>query len=156
MYYRNYYLTHAVSPPKSVTLNTNSDTPIIPIGSNVTLTCTVELSPAVDVPVTVNTVWTGPAGFMATNTTHLVVENSWTYFSTAAMVNSFRMKHSGNYMCTVTITSNNSFLTRSDSLSSTLTRVGVGEIKFWNIVMYMTDIKTVVNTIFRLIVVMDH
>ena len=34
---------------------------------NVTLICTVELSPAVDVPVTVSTVWTGPAGFLVDN-----------------------------------------------------------------------------------------
>ena len=32
-----------------------------PVGSTVALTCTVELSPAVDVSVNVNTVWTGPA-----------------------------------------------------------------------------------------------
>ena len=38
------------------------------VGSAVILTCTVELSQAVDIPVTVNTVWTGPAGLMITNT----------------------------------------------------------------------------------------
>ena len=42
--------------------------PILTLASvNVTLICTVKLSPAVDVPVTVNTVWTGPAGFLADN-----------------------------------------------------------------------------------------
>ena len=50
--------------PSSVRVTSDQTNPLAmwPIGS-VTLTCTVELSPSVDVPVTVNTAWTGPAGF---------------------------------------------------------------------------------------------
>ena len=72
-----------------------------PLGSNVTLTCTVELSPVVDFPVTVNTVWTGPDGFM-TNDTAQVVESTTTYTSTA-MIRSFGRNQSGTYTCTATV-----------------------------------------------------
>ena len=44
-------------------VNSSKSNPIHPIGSDVNLTCTVALNPAaVDVPVTVNIVWMGPAG----------------------------------------------------------------------------------------------
>ena len=82
----------------------NKVNPIRPVGSNVTLTCTVELSPAVDVPVTVNTVWTAPAGFMTTNTAQPVMGSTTTYTSTA-MVSSFGRDQSGNYTCIAEVTS---------------------------------------------------
>ena len=50
--------------------------PVQAIGSNVTLTCAVELSPAVDVPVTVNTVWTGQAEFMSNATAQPVTRST--------------------------------------------------------------------------------
>ena len=87
--------------------------PIRPVGSDVTLTCTVELSPAVDVPVTVNTVWTGPDGFMTTNTAQPVRGNPTTYTSTA-MVSSFERDQSGNYTCTATVISTFQFISGSE------------------------------------------
>ena len=74
-----------------------------PIGSAVTLNCTVhvELSPAVDVPVTVNTVWTGPAGFMTTIKVP-VIDGTTTYTSTA-MIISLGRNQSGVYTCTATL-----------------------------------------------------
>ena len=77
---------------------------IRPVGSNVTLTCTVELSPVVEVPVIVNAVWTGPAGFNTTNTAQPVMGSSTTYTSTA-IVRSFGRDRSGNYTCTATVSS---------------------------------------------------
>ena len=91
----------------------------------VTLTCTVELSPSVDVPVTVNTVWTGPAGFSTTNTTQAKTGRTTTYTSTA-MVNSFGRAQSGNYNCTATISSSFSFITGTSSHSG-IAEVTVGE-----------------------------
>ena len=88
--------------------------PIHPNGSNVTLTCTVELSPAVDVPVTVNTVWTGPAGFMVAQP---AIGSTTTYISTA-MVRSFGRNQSGNYTCAA-IASSDSHNLRTSSQSST-------------------------------------
>ena len=57
-----------------------------------------------DVPVTVNTAWTGPAGFNATNTAQPVMGSNTTYTSTA-IVWSFGRDQSGNYTCTATVSS---------------------------------------------------
>ena len=102
-----------------------------PIGSAVTLTCTVtvELSSAVDVPVNVTTMWTGPDGFMTTNT-QPVMGSTTTYTSTA-MVSPFGRDQSGNYSCraTVSSTSLNTFLTGSAGRTGTA-RVTVGETSY--------------------------
>ena len=89
-----------VSAPTYVTVTYSS----VIVGSTVTLTCTVKLSPAVDVPVTVNTVWTGPAGFSTTNTAQVMAGSTTTYTSTA-LVSSFGRAQSGNYTCTATVSS---------------------------------------------------
>ena len=91
---------------------------------NVTLTCTVELSLAVDVPVTVNTVWTGPDGFMTTNTAQRVMGSNTTYNSTAT-VSSFGRDQSGNYTCTAIFSSTSSFL--NNSFQSDVKRVTTGK-----------------------------
>ena len=111
-------------PDPIVTVTSDQPNPIGSVGANVTLTCTVELSPAVDVPVTVNTVWTGPDGFMTTNTAQRM-ENTTTYTSTA-MVSSFGRDQSGNYTCTATVNSTSSFIINSGSISDTA-NVIVGE-----------------------------
>ena len=72
----------------------------------------MELSPAVDVPVTVNTVWTGPDGFMTTNTAQPVMGSTAIYTGTT-IVSSFGRNQSGNYSCTATVSSNSSFLYNS-------------------------------------------
>ena len=95
----------------------------ISVGSAVTLTCTVTLSLTVN-DVTVNTVWTGPAGFMTTNIAQLVMGSTTTYTGTA-MVSSFGRGQSGGYTCTATVSSSSSFLTDSGPQSGTA-RVTVG------------------------------
>ena len=72
-------------------------------GASVTLTCAVELSPAVDVPVTVNTEWTGPADvmFMPANPVPAVMVNTTTYVSTVSV----GAAESGSYTCQATIIS---------------------------------------------------
>ena len=72
-------------------------------GSSVTLTCAVELSPAVDAPVTVNTEWSGPGGvmFMPANQVPAVMMNI-TIYTSSVTVNAAR---SGNYACQATVTS---------------------------------------------------
>ena len=84
----------------------------------------VELSPAVDVPVTVNTVWTGPAGFSTTNTAQPVMGSTTTYTSIAT-VRSFRRDQSGNYICIATVISVSPFIAYS-SLSG-VTRITTGK-----------------------------
>ena len=108
-----------------MTITGDPVSPIRPVGSEVTLTCTVVLNPAVDVPVTVNTVWTGPAGFMTTNTAQPVMGSTTTYTSTA-MVSSFGRDQSGNYTCTATVSSTSLYLTDSRSQSGTA-RITVGK-----------------------------
>ena len=109
-----------------MTITSDPVSPIWPVGSNVTLNCTVELSPAVDVPVTVNTVWTGPAGFMTTNTAQPVMGSTTTYTSTA-MVSLFGRNQTGKYTCTATVSSTSSFLTGSGSQYG-IARVTVGKV----------------------------
>jgi hypothetical protein len=97
-------------------------------GSSINLTCTVELSPFVDVPVTVNTEWSGPAGFITTNTAQPVVGRPTT---STAMVNSSRSgrEQSGNYTCkaTVRVISMSSSLLDIDSVGHSSSRVVVGK-----------------------------
>ena len=120
----NCRLLMIVRAPIAMNILSDSLSPIRPIGSAVTLTCTVELSPAVDVPVTVNTVWTGPDGFMTTNTAQPVMGSTTTYISTA-MVTSFGRDQSGEYICSVNVISAHMYISTSDSKSDTL-RITVG------------------------------
>ena len=112
----------------SVDVTSHPVSPIWPIGSNVTLTCTVELSPAVDVPVTVNTVWTGPAGFMRTNSAPSVMGNTTTYnINSTAVVMSFNRNKSGDYICRATVTSESAPFIAYSSLSG-IKRITAGNI----------------------------
>ena len=99
--------------PLSVLISSNIPNPIPPFFSTVTLTCTVELSrlPLVDVPVTVTTEWTGPDGFMVTNTAQPVVGNGTNYISTTNISSmTFRRDQSGNYTCTAIVTSSSLYI----------------------------------------------
>ena len=71
-------------------------------GSSPTLTCAVELSPAVDVPVTVNTEWTGPDGSTLTSGAPPVMR-SFTHYTSDLKLNYIESADSGNYNCTVSI-----------------------------------------------------
>ena len=108
-------------------LSATSPNPVQPIGS---LTCTVHVelsSTAVDVPVTVNIVLSGPAGFMTTNTVQPVMENTTTYTS-ISMVNSLGRNQSGVYRCTATLHSmlTNTYLINSNSTADS-NQITIGE-----------------------------
>ena len=103
-------------------MNITSDpvSPIRPVGSDVTLNCTVELSTTVDILVIVNTEWTGPDGLTTTNTAQPVMGSTTTYTSTA-MVSSFGRDQSGVYTCTATASPTLSlFLMRGGSQRGTV------------------------------------
>ena len=91
---------------------------------SVTLTCIVNvhlsLQVVMDISVTVNTVWTGPADFMTNNTAQVFfsIGRITTYTSTAS-VNSFGRDQSGDYTCTATASSNSSFILSSTASSTT-------------------------------------
>ena len=78
----------------------------------------MELSPAVDVPVTVNTEWTGPDALRYSPDS--VLKNITSYTSTIN-ISSFGRNQSGNYTCNSTV----SFLNNGGSQSTT-TEVTVG------------------------------
>ena len=73
-----------------------------------------------------NTMWTGPDGFMTTSTAQPVMGSNTTYTSTA-MVSSFGRDQSGMYNCTAVISAmpSNSFF--ADGVLSGTARISVGE-----------------------------
>ena len=89
-------------------------------GSSPNLTCTVELSPSVDVPVTVETVWSGPASTTVT-TTNLMME-SLTRYIILGMVDEAR---NGSYTCQATVSSSSEFTT-GGGMTSGSTNITVG------------------------------
>ena len=91
-----------VPAPASIAIVSNKPNPIRPVESTVTLTCTVKLSPAVDVPVMVNIHLSDPAGSPLNITLPVVSESSYT---TTAMISTFGRNQSGIYICTVNTTS---------------------------------------------------
>ena len=93
---------HAV-PEHTVSLHSSSPklTPILS-ESSFTLTCTVELNPAVDVPVTVNTVWTGPDGANITSAAR-PERKSFTLYTSVNTFHSVDSVDSGNYTCTASV-----------------------------------------------------
>ena len=118
-------LCASVSAPITVTVTPPMGSMIIIAGSSPNLTCTVELSPLVDLKVKLTTVWTGPAGFMTTNTAQPVMGSTTTYTSTA-MISSIGREQSGNYTCTVTVRIMSSFFT--DIVGYSSSRIIVGKI----------------------------
>ena len=91
---------HSVPQP-IVKLVSNTPNPILS-GSSPTLTCAVELSPAVDVPVDISTVWTGPDGSTLMFAAPPVMK-SFTHYTSKAKLNYVESADSGNYTCAVGI-----------------------------------------------------
>ena len=108
-------------------LSSSISNPILPFGSDVALTCAVELSPAVDIPVTVNTVLTTDAGFLRTSIAQPVM-GSITNYATEFVISSFGRTESGIYTCgaTVRVTSTNSYVSDSSTVHHSV-RVTTGE-----------------------------
>ena len=123
----NFVNSITVPAPASIAIVSNKPNPIRPIGSTVTLTCTVELSPAVDVPVTVNIHLSDPAGSPLNTTLPLVSGSSYT---TTAMISSFGRNQSGIYTCTMNTSSTltSPFITSSKTRFGTF-RITAGELK---------------------------
>ena len=114
-----------VPAPTSVTLSSNIPNPIPPFGSDVTLICAVELSPAVNVPVIVNTVLTPFHGFTTTGTAQPVMGSSTNYASTF-IISSFGRSDSGLYVCGASLRSTNAYISDSSTASHSV-RVTTGE-----------------------------
>jgi hypothetical protein len=108
-----FYFLPSFSPPvpdPAVVIMSTPVSPIRPVGSAVALICTVDLSPLVNVPLTVTTQISGPAGVaIIPPVTNSVMENTTRYTSTAT-VNSFGRNQSGEYTCIANVESNSNFL----------------------------------------------
>ena len=114
-------------------LKSATPNPVRPIGSTVNLTCIVyvELGSAVDVPVIVSTVWVGPNGFTANDTSQPIsgISSTMYYNTSRAVISSFKRSQSGVYTCTVTLiasSSTRSYLIDSITTSGSI-RVTIGE-----------------------------
>ena len=125
----SYYIYFVVPAPMLTSITSKPASPIRPIGSAVNLTCTVVLSPLVDVPVTVAIHLSDPSGSLLATTTPSV--SGSTYTSTA-MISSFGKEESGFHTCWASISSNLPFI-RDSRPNSVTSKVTVGEtiIKFW-------------------------
>jgi hypothetical protein len=85
------------------------------------------LSEAVDVPVTVNAMWSGPDGFRISTAVQQVMEiRSSTNYTSTVIVSSFGRNQSGNYTCRATLSSSSLFLINSAQNSKTA-YITVGE-----------------------------
>ena len=110
-------------------VSASSSNPVRPIGSAVNLTCTVhvELSPAADVPVILNIVWTGLDRFTTVNASQPVL-GSFTTYTSVAVVSSFGRNESGIYTCTASLSSlpTNLYLNNGSTMSE-LIHITTGE-----------------------------
>ena len=82
----------------------------------------MELNPAVDVPVTVNTVWTAPVGVNFYSILSFV-ENQ----TSRARVMPFGIDESGNYTCCTDFISTSLYFDNSTSLQSIKSQITVGK-----------------------------
>ena len=83
-----------------MSLTSNLPNPILS-GADVTLTCNVELSPAVDVPVTVNTEWTGPS--TESLNPYPTIQESLTLYRSTLVLKSVESANSGQYICSAKV-----------------------------------------------------
>ena len=109
--------------PLSIIVTSNKSNPIRPVGSDVTLSCAVELSPLVDVP----------GDFMTHSDTIQSIVNATNYTSTT-MISPFGSDQSGNYTCTVTISSTSTLLTTSSG--SAVAEVTVGKHHLYFVIIF--------------------
>ena len=112
-------LIHVVPEP-TVSLHSNSLNPTLS-ESALILICTVELNPAVDVPVTVNVVWNGPDGTAIAPTAPEM--KTFTLYVASSTIHSTELADSGNYSCAVGI--------ENGVTVSTNTSIKIGMIRSW-------------------------
>ena len=110
--------------PVTVELVSDSPNPVLS-GKLLTLICAVELSPAVDVPVSISTVWTGPdeSSLVYTNPP---IRMSFTHYISTAVLKDIDLADSGEYACItdigneITMTANNSVIVGRYALIASL------------------------------------
>ena len=93
-------------PPPTVSVTFNR-TGILYAGTPLTLTCSIQLNPAVDTTVVVTRMWSGPGSQTVSNSSHITVSNlvessSLIYETTIEFV-PLSTTDSGNYKCEATV-----------------------------------------------------
>ena len=114
-----------------MSITSNKVNPIRPIGSVVTLTCTVELSTLVNIPATVTTVWNGPDGFKITTSNSQPDMGNNTSYTSAVTVSSFGRVQSGQYTCAAQVESSQNsqyYTTNNASVVYGAVQITVGKI----------------------------
>ena len=114
----------SVPAPTRVIVTSNKPNPIWPIGSAVTLTCSVEVNLMVDIPVIATLSLRGPSGEIHNSTAPVPLGS--TYARSDALISSFVDNHSGLYSCSAAISSNSSFIIKSVNTTSEVKRVTIG------------------------------
>ena len=124
-------LSHSVPSPTAVTVTASPDGPFIVDGHPLSLTGTIKLSEAVNIAVTVNTVWSGPSGTQFTTTTSVASMVTATTYTSTATISSVETSDSGEYTCTATVSSTSPFLTDSENIQGIIsTAVGMLQLCF--------------------------
>jgi hypothetical protein len=85
-------------------------------GSSISLTCMIELSSVVDIPVRVRVHWTGPNGFNYSDNVDSAA-GSLNMYSSTAMVHAIR---NGIYTCQATISSSSQFIMGHESVTESI------------------------------------
>ena len=111
------YKYHVVPAPSSVTLS--SSPAIIFVGSNFTLTCSIELLEEV-AKSEIQVMWTGPGGSSPTG----VLAGSGTLYTSTITVTAYNTSDDGNYNCTASSTSSSNFLIGSGSSANITIDIG--------------------------------
>ena len=126
-------------------LSSSIPNPIPPFGSDVTLTCAVELSQAVDVPVTVNTVLTTDEGFTRTSTAQPVI-GIITNYTSIFMIRLFGRSDSRIYTCSATVSlPSNAYISNSSTVHHSV-RVTTGEM-FTIIVLHESQLLVYISQV---------
>ena len=134
-------LSLLVPPPTAVTVTASTDGTIF-TGSSLTLTCSIEVSEAVNI--TVTTVWSGPSGTQFTTTTSVATRMTATSYTSTATISSVETSDSGEYICTATVSSTSSFLTDNEADS------GIHTVNIGNMLLH----ESIVLFLFRCVHVM--
>ena len=88
-------------PQPGIGLVSDTQNPVLS-GASLTLTCFVELSPVVDIPVNITIMWTGPDGSTVISATPPVMK-SLTHYTSKVKLNYVESADAGSYTCTVNI-----------------------------------------------------
>ena len=118
--------TLAVPSPASVIIAADPSLPVSN-GTEVTLTCTVELSPALAdfSSLAVTVIWTGPPGMLSGSNPIKMANSPPTYTSILTLAT---VESSGSFTCQAQVDSSSLFITASQTISTLITVPIVGKL----------------------------